>query len=65
MFAVGLSDIPPVFCYSDEANSRFLGDMLAALVAAPCVTSFMTLAIGFALTQSSVFVFIGIFFFLC
>ncbi|QOD38320.1 cytochrome c biogenesis protein CcdA [Candidatus Wolbachia massiliensis] len=69
MFAIGLCfcglyDIPLIFSYSGKANSSFFVGVLVTLFATPCVTPFMAPAIGFALTQSSIFFSIGIFLFL-
>ncbi|WP_395463618.1 cytochrome c biogenesis protein CcdA [Wolbachia endosymbiont of Cantharis cryptica] len=70
MFAIGLCfcglyDVPLIlFSHSGKANSSFFVGMLATLVATPCITPFMAPVIGFALTQSSMFVSIGIFLFL-
>jgi thiol:disulfide interchange protein len=59
----GLYDIPLLFSHSGKTNSSFFVGMLATLIATPCTVPFMAPAIGFALTQSSIFS-ISIFLFL-
>ncbi|MDM8335262.1 cytochrome c biogenesis protein CcdA [Wolbachia pipientis] len=69
MFAIGLCfcslfDITLILSHSNKANSSFFGGMLSTLCITPCVTAFMAPVIGFALTQSSIFISVGTFLFL-